>query len=80
MNSCKILLVDDEEDIVNLIEEVLVSDGFIHIYKAYSGIEAIQLCRQIEPDVIVLDVMPDQLSKEQYQIEKLGMKFRLMQI
>lgn len=60
MNVCKILLVDDEEDIVNLIEEVLISDGFVHIYKAYSGSEAIQLCHQIEPDVIVLDVMlPD---------------------
>ena len=34
MNACKILLVDDEEDIVNLIEEVLISDGFVHIYKA----------------------------------------------
>lgn len=62
MNPCRILLVDDEEDIVNLIEEVLISEGFIHIDKAYSGSEAIQLCQQLEPDVIVLDVMLPDLS------------------
>ena len=56
----KILLVDDEKDIVDLIEEVLRQDGFQVIQKAYTGLEALQLCREFQPDVIVLDMMlPD---------------------
>lgn len=56
----KILLVDDEKDIVNLIEEVLQQDGFLSIQKAYTGLEALEICREFHPDVVVLDVMlPD---------------------
>lgn len=59
MNS-KILLVDDEKDIVDLIEEVLQQDGFRSIQKAYTGLEALQICREFQPDAVVLDVMlPD---------------------
>ena len=40
MNS-KILLVDDEKDIVDLIQEVLQHDGFQFIQKAYTGLDAL---------------------------------------
>lgn len=56
----KILLVDDEKDIVDLMEEVLVQEGFQSIRKAYTGTEALELCYEFQPDVIVLDIMlPD---------------------
>jgi len=56
----KILLVDDEKDIVDLIQEVLQQDGFHCIQKAYTGLDALQICREFHPDVVVLDVMlPD---------------------
>ena len=59
MNS-KILLVDDEKDIVDLMEEVLWQDGFQNIQKAYTGMDALEMCREFQPDVIVLDIMlPD---------------------
>lgn len=59
MNS-KILLVDDEKDIVDLMEEVLRQDGFQNIQKAYTGMDALEICREFQPDVIVLDIMlPD---------------------
>ena len=59
MNS-KILLVDDEKDISDLIEEALLQDNFVNIRKAYTGTEAVQICREYQPDVIVLDIMlPD---------------------
>jgi len=59
MNS-KILLVDDEKDIVDLLEEVLQQDGFPFIRKVHTGLEALQICREFQPDVVVLDVMlPD---------------------
>ena len=59
MNS-KILLVDDEKDISDLIEEALRQDSFADIQKAYTGLDAIQICREYQPDVIILDIMlPD---------------------
>lgn len=59
MNS-KILLVDDEKDISDLIEEALRQDNFVDIQKAYTGKDAVQICREFQPDVIVLDIMlPD---------------------
>ncbi len=36
---CKILLVDDEKDITDLIEEVLRQDRFENIKKVYTGTE-----------------------------------------
>ena len=56
----KILLVDDEKDIADLIEEVLRQDSFENIEKVYTGMDAVQVCREYQPDVIVLDIMlPD---------------------
>ena len=57
---CKILLVDDEKDIADLIEEVLRQDSFENIKKVYTGMDAVQVCREYQPDVVVLDIMlPD---------------------
>ena len=38
----KILLVDDEQDIMNLLEKVLRQEGFQNILKATSGESAIE--------------------------------------
>lgn len=59
MNS-RILLVDDEKDISDLIEEALRQDSFADIQEANTGLDAIQICREYQPDVIILDIMlPD---------------------
>lgn len=56
----KILLVDDDKDITDLLEEVLHKDGFKYILKAASGQEAIYLSKIHHPEVVVLDIMlPD---------------------
>lgn len=56
----RILLVDDEEDILNILETVLVKEGFQNIYKAKTGQEAIEQAQTIDPALIVLDIMlPD---------------------
>lgn len=56
----KILLVDDEKDIVELMEEMLQKEGFHFIQKAYTGAEALDISQNFQPDVIVLDIMlPD---------------------
>lgn len=53
----KILLIDDEKDILDLLETTLVKEGFKEIYKSLSGYEGIELCKKIHPDIIVLDIM-----------------------
>lgn len=53
----RLLLVDDEKDITNLLEEVLHKDGFKNIMKVSNGKEAIELCKMFKPDVVVLDIM-----------------------
>lgn len=56
----KILLVDDEEDILDVLETVLTKEGFQNIHKATTGLEAVQKAKRLNPDVIVLDIMlPD---------------------
>ena len=42
------------------IEEVLRQDSFENIKKVYTGMDAVQVCREYQPDVVVLDIMlPD---------------------
>lgn len=56
----KVLLVDDEEQLLNLLEEVLYREGFKNIYKAQTGIDGILNAKEINPDIILLDVnLPD---------------------
>jgi two-component system alkaline phosphatase synthesis response regulator PhoP len=52
----KILVVDDEKDIVDLISLNLERDGY-KVIPAYSGEEALELVRTKKPDLIILDLM-----------------------
>ena len=52
----KILIVDDEKDIVDLISYNLEKDGFTTV-KAYDGEFALQIIKTQKPDLIILDLM-----------------------
>jgi len=52
----KILIVDDEEDILELIGYNLEREGY-KIIKALSGEEALRSSRSEMPDLIILDLM-----------------------
>ena len=52
----KILLVDDEPDILEIIAYSLESAGY-KIYKANNGLEAIKIAEKIIPDLIIMDLM-----------------------
>lgn len=55
----KILVVDDEKEIADLIEVYLKNDGYT-VYKFYSGAEALDCIEETELDLAVLDIMlPD---------------------
>lgn len=53
----KILLVDDEAAILNMLEVVLKKEQFKNVYRAKNGTEAIRKQEEIKPDLIVLDIM-----------------------
>lgn len=57
MNEHKIMLVDDEPDILDLLEKALNIEGFHNITKIDNGIFAVIACKEIQPDIIILDVM-----------------------
>jgi phosphate regulon transcriptional regulator PhoB len=52
----KILIVDDEKDIVDLISYNLEKEGFVTI-KAYDGESALKLVKAKRPDMVILDLM-----------------------
>jgi len=52
----RILVVDDEKDIVGLMEETLMLEGYI-VKTALSGKECLAVVEDFEPDVIFLDLM-----------------------
>lgn len=60
MNDYKIMIVDDEPDILDLLEKALTIEGYRNIIKIGDGISAIETCRRQRPDIMILDVMlPD---------------------
>ena len=58
MRDCayKILVVDDEADIVDFIDDSLTEEGY-SVIKAYDGTEALDKMRQDPPDLVILDIM-----------------------
>jgi excisionase family DNA binding protein len=61
----KVLVVDDDEELVELITDVLESDGRFEVRIANNGFDAGMMVKEYRPDLIVLDVMlPDINGKE----------------
>lgn len=60
LHSKKLLLVDDEADLLKMVSDILQEAGFAHIIAAVSVTEAVSTAQMEKPDLIVLDVMlPD---------------------
>lgn len=61
MANVRILVVDDEPDVVGLVERMLVPEGF-EVLKAYDGIGALDMAVSEKPDLILLDIMMPTMS------------------
>ena len=61
MSAKKILLVDDDPDILEFIEYNLVKEGF-EVATASNGALAIEKAKEINPDLILLDVMMPEMD------------------
>lgn len=56
----KILLVDDEAELLRMVTSILTQDGYTEIKTAGTVSDALEVCRTWTPDLAVLDVMlPD---------------------
>ncbi|WP_040206716.1 response regulator YycF [Neobacillus jeddahensis] len=52
----KILVVDDEKPIADILQFNLKKEGYA-VYCAYDGNEALQMVDEVQPDLILLDIM-----------------------
>jgi len=68
MDQQKILVVDDEPDILELVQYNLEKEGF-SVYTAGNGREAIEIAREVTPDLILLDVMMPEMDGMETCIE-----------
>src|SRR3984893_9064533 len=57
----KILIVDDDEDILLIVQTILASAGY-SAFTAHNGREGVETARELKPDLILLDVMMPELS------------------
>ena len=61
----KLLIVDDEQDLVELMSDAFARDGRFDIRTANNGFDAGMQVKEFRPDMVVLDVMlPDINGKE----------------
>ena len=56
----KILIVDDEAELLEMVRSILEQDGFKAMKTAGTVSEALQMCKEWKPDLAILDIMlPD---------------------
>jgi CheY-like chemotaxis protein len=60
----KILVVDDEKDLLILLREILENEGF-EVVTAESGKECLEKLKALKPDLIILDMMMPKMSGDE---------------
>lgn len=59
--SAKALIVDDSAFMRSILKDILLANGFSHIYEARDGPEAVETFKKYKPDVVTMDfIMPGQ--------------------
>ena len=67
MTKKRILVVDDEKDVVEFLTELLEDNGY-DVTPAYDGVEAMELISEERPDLILLDLqMPEETGTGLYR-------------
>lgn len=61
MSVKKILVVDDEKKIVDIVKAYLEKEGY-QVFVAYDGNSALELARSHSPDLVILDLMLPEIS------------------
>jgi len=58
----RIMIIDDEEDVLSLINDILKSEKNYEVKKYISGVNAVNDVFNWKPDLILLDVMMSEIS------------------
>jgi CheY-like chemotaxis protein len=64
----KILIVDDEPDVVSYLEMILQDNGY-ETLTAANGNEALKLLREQKPDLVTLDISMPEASGTRFYVE-----------
>lgn len=62
----KILVIDDDPDLVEVVRLVLETSGY-QVFSAMNGTRGLEMVKEIDPDLIILDVMMD-YTTEGFQV------------
>lgn len=63
----RVLVVDDEKDVVEFLTDLLEDNGY-EVTAAYNGVEAMELISKEKPDLILLDLqMPEETGTGLYR-------------
>ena len=73
----QILIIDDDVYIGNMLEEVLIKNGY-KVARAYSGTEALLSLSAFKPDLVLLDLMLPGLSSEEVLLKIQGIPVIIM--
>lgn len=73
----QILIIDDDVNIGNMLEEVLIKNGY-KVARAYSGTEALLSLSALKPDLVLLDLMLPGLSGEEVLLKIQGIPVIIM--
>jgi DNA-binding response OmpR family regulator len=57
----RVLVVDDDSDLVVLVKHILRSAGF-DVLSANNGVEALRRAREVQPDLVLLDLMMPEMD------------------
>lgn len=57
----RVLVVDDDSDLVILLKHILRSSGF-DVLSANNGVEALRRAREVQPDLVLLDLMMPEMD------------------
>lgn len=66
-----ILIIDDDIHIGNMLEEILIKEGY-YVSRAYSGTEALFVLSSCKPDLVLLDLMLPGLNGEDVLPQTIG--------
>ncbi len=63
MSKLGVVIIDDNQRVVNLLAEILETDDEIQVLgRANDGVEGVQLIKELEPDVVLLDMIMPKLD------------------
>ena len=68
MENPKILIIDDDPDLVESVQITLEANNY-QVFSAGNGTEGLKMVKEVNPDLIILDVMMDSIT-EGFQVSQ----------